>query len=74
MAVLTGNVTGTVYITQEKAKGPVFITGTLKGLTPQAQRGFHVQCAPLLPARSRHIFDKPSKSVRRPDGRMQVGW
>ncbi|KAG9080959.1 Superoxide dismutase [Cu-Zn] [Ceratobasidium sp. 370] len=45
VAVLSGpksNVTGTVYFSQPSPVGPVFITGELKNLDPDAERGFHI--------------------------------
>ncbi|QRV92149.1 copper/zinc superoxide dismutase domain-containing protein [Ceratobasidium sp. AG-Ba] len=45
VAVLRGpnsNVTGTVYFSQPSPVGPVFITGELNNLDPDAERGFHI--------------------------------
>ncbi|KAG8767577.1 Superoxide dismutase [Cu-Zn] [Ceratobasidium sp. 428] len=45
VAVLSGpksNVTGTIYFSQPSPVGPVFITGELKNLDPDAERGFHI--------------------------------
>jgi len=33
---------GTIFFTQEKATGPVSITGQLKKVTPNSDRGFHI--------------------------------
>ncbi|CEL56939.1 Superoxide dismutase [Cu-Zn] OS=Cryptococcus gattii GN=SOD1 PE=2 SV=3 [Rhizoctonia solani AG-1 IB] len=36
------NVTGVVHFSQSSPTGPVFITGELKNLDPNAERGFHI--------------------------------
>ncbi|KAG5648336.1 hypothetical protein DXG03_004908 [Asterophora parasitica] len=36
------NVTGTVYFSQTLGRGPVTVRGEIKGLDPNALRGFHV--------------------------------
>ncbi|CAE6446094.1 unnamed protein product [Rhizoctonia solani] len=38
----TSNVTGVVHFSQSSPTGPVFITGELKNLDPNAERGFHI--------------------------------
>ena len=47
MATVSGDskVTGTVTFTQKALGHPVIVSGTIKGLDANAQRGFHVQCA-----------------------------
>ncbi|KAG8739020.1 hypothetical protein FRC10_006248 [Ceratobasidium sp. 414] len=47
LSSLNSNVTGTVYFSQPSPIGPVFITGELKNLDPNAERGFHIQYTPL---------------------------
>jgi len=43
VAVLKGpTAEGTVYFTQSSSKGPVSVSGTLKNISPNAQRGFHI--------------------------------
>jgi len=44
VAVLKGtsNVTGVIYFDQDSPDSAVHITGNITGLTPNAQRGFHV--------------------------------
>lgn len=45
VVVLQGDspVTGTVTFEQSSLGKPVTVTGSIKGLTPNALRGFHVQ-------------------------------
>ncbi|KAF8507511.1 superoxide dismutase [Hysterangium stoloniferum] len=43
VAVITGpTVQGTVYFSQDSPKGTVTITGSLKNVAPNANRGFHI--------------------------------
>jgi hypothetical protein len=37
------NVTGTIEFYQAKEGAPVSVVGTVKGLTPNSEKGFHVQ-------------------------------
>lgn len=50
MATVSGDskVTGTVTFTQKALGHPVLVSGTIKGLDANAQRGFHVQYASYL--------------------------
>ncbi|KAH7337200.1 superoxide dismutase [Rhizoctonia solani] len=36
------NVTGVIYFSQSSPTGPVFITGELRNVDPNAERGFHI--------------------------------
>lgn len=42
------SVEGTVYFSQSASNGPVSISGTLKNVSPNTDRGFHVQSVWLL--------------------------
>ncbi|VDC00688.1 unnamed protein product [Peniophora sp. CBMAI 1063] len=42
VAVLTGTVSGTVTFSQASPDAPVYITGELKNLDAEAERGFHI--------------------------------